>query len=194
MPVPSTSLTERPRHSHCERAFWLSQAACLACERADHLQWQALARPAVPAGTNAAWPQTISRALRGPAVDRLLARAIGLQRLSHKHRQRNRWRIKPLAVPGQQRLARLEQLRTRQHVEELRRLGCFGLASNTRLALMQNVSGVTIHGGWPSAKMVWVRSNNHPIKPWVSHLLLLSNSNTYARDLNVMGLSKCHSP
>jgi hypothetical protein len=36
-------------------------------------------------------------------------------------------------------------------------------------------------------KMVWVRSNNHPINPWVSHLLFSSNSNAYARDFNVTG-------
>ena len=64
----------------------------------------------------------------------------------------------------------------------------YPVSCDTGLTLMQNVLGITIHGGWPSAKMVWVRSNNHPIKPWVRHLLLLSNSNIYARDLNVMGL------
>jgi hypothetical protein len=118
-------------------------------KRTGHLQGQALACPAVPAGTNAVWPQTIGRALRCPAVDRLLARAISLQHLAHEHGQRNRWRIQPLAVLGQQRFGRLKQLRTRQHVEELDRLGRSRPASDTAATLMQNVSGITIHGGWP---------------------------------------------
>jgi len=36
--------------------------------------------------------------------------------------------------------------------------------------------------------MVWVRSNNHPINSWVSHFLMSSNSEAYARDFNAMGL------
>jgi len=35
--------------------------------------------------------------------------------------------------------------------------------------------------------MVWELRNYHPINPWVSHLLLPSTSNAYARDFNVMG-------
>jgi uncharacterized membrane protein len=37
-------------------------------------------------------------------------------------------------------------------------------------------------------KMVWEFRHNHPINPWVSHLLLPSNSNAYARDFNDTGL------
>ncbi len=128
------------------------QAACFARERTDHLQRQALARPAVSAGTNAAPGEPISCALRGPTVDRLLARAIGLQHLAHEHRQRNRWRIQPLAVPGQYRLGRLQQRRTRQHVEELHRRGRLRPAHDCASTLMYTVLGFTIHGGWPSER------------------------------------------
>ena len=62
------------------------QAPCFARERTDHLQWQALARSAVPAGANTARGKAIDRTLRGPAVDRVLARAIGLEHLAHVHR------------------------------------------------------------------------------------------------------------
>ena len=120
-PVPSTSLTARPR-----QRLLAKQVACLARERADHLQRQPLAGPAIPTGANAARAQTLGRALRGPAVDRLLTLAIGLQHLAHEHRQRHRRRIQPLAVLGLQRFSRLEQLRARQHVEELHRLGRSG--------------------------------------------------------------------
>jgi hypothetical protein len=34
--------------------------------------------------------------------------------------------------------------------------------------------------------MGWVRGNSHPINPWVSHLVLPSNSNAYADDFIVM--------
>jgi len=145
-------LDRAPTPQPLRQRLLAEQTTCFTCQRTDHLQRQALARSAVPAGTNAAWPQTIGRALRSPAVDRLLTRAIGLQHLAHEHRQRNRWRIQPLAVLGQQRLGRLQQLRTRQHVEELHRLGRPRPASDTGSTLMQNDSGVTIHGGWPSER------------------------------------------
>jgi len=99
------------------------QPARFARERADHLHRQPLASLATATGAHAASFQTIGRALRCPAVDRLLARAIGLQHLPHEHRQRHRWRIQPLTVLGQQRFGRLKQLRTRQQVEKLHSLG-----------------------------------------------------------------------
>ena len=40
----------------------------IARKRTDHLQWQTLARPAVPAGANAASGEPIGRALRCPAL------------------------------------------------------------------------------------------------------------------------------
>jgi hypothetical protein len=75
----------------------------LAREPTDHLQWQALERAAVSAGTNAARREPIGCALYCPAVDRLLARTIGLPRLEHEHGQRNRGRIQVLTVLRQQR-------------------------------------------------------------------------------------------
>ena len=164
----------------------VEHSACFARERADHLQRQALARPAVPAGTNAAWGEPIGGALRCPAVDRLLARAVSLQHLAHEHRQRNRWRIQPLAVLGQHRLGRLKQLRTGQHVEELHRLGCPRPACDSVPTLMQSAAGITIHGGWPSERWFGSFVHNHPIDPWVSHLPLSSNSCAYARDFNTI--------
>nr|ACN62951.1 putative IS4 family transposase [Diaphorobacter sp. PCA039] len=125
------------------------QAPCFARERTDHLQRQALARPAVSAGANAARAQTIGCALRCPAVDRLLARAIGLQHLTHEHGQRNRGRIEPLAMLRQQRFGCRQQFRAGQHVEELHRRGCPCPASDPASTLMQSASCITIHGGWP---------------------------------------------
>ena len=43
----------------------------------------------IPAGVNADRGESIGRALRCPAVDRLLARAVGFQQLAHDHGQRN---------------------------------------------------------------------------------------------------------
>ena len=125
------------------------QQARLARERTDQLQRQPLARPAIAAGANATSAQTIGRALRGPPVDRLLARAIGLQNLPHEDRQRHRRRIQPLSVLGQQRFGRLQQLRTRQQVEELHGLGRLRAAIDAASALMQNALTSTIHAGWP---------------------------------------------
>lgn len=130
-------LDRAPTPAPLRQRLLAEQTACFARERTDHLQRQALARPAKPAGTNAAWGEPIGRALRCPAVDRLLARPIGLQHLAHEHRQRNRRRIQPLAVLGQQRFGGLEQLRTRQHVEEFHRLGRPRPASDMDLTLMQ---------------------------------------------------------
>ena len=90
----------------------------------------------------------------------------GLQRLAHEHRQRHRWRIQPLAVLGQQRFARVQQLRTRQHVEELHRFGRSRAPSNASLTLMQNASGITIHGGRPSERWFGCFVNKHRINPW----------------------------
>jgi hypothetical protein len=56
------------------------------------------------------------------------------------------------AVLGQQSFGHLQQIWTRQDVEKLHRLGCFGLASDTGSTLMQYVSSVTIHGGWSSER------------------------------------------
>ena len=125
------------------------QLACLARERTDHLQRQPLARSAIATGANAASTQAIGRALRGPPIDRLLARTIGLQHLSHEHRQRHRRRIQPLAVLGQQRFGRLKQLWTRQQVEELHRFCRLRSTLNFASALMQLALNSTIHAGWP---------------------------------------------
>jgi len=37
-------------------------------------------------------------------------------------------------------------------------------------------------------EMVWELRNNHPINPWVSNLLLPSNSIAYTREFNAMAL------
>jgi len=94
MPATSQARCSRaPAPQPWRQRLLAEQAACLARQCTDHLQGQPLASPAIPTGANAARAQTIGRALRCPAVDRLLARSIGLQRLAHEHRQRNRRRI-----------------------------------------------------------------------------------------------------
>jgi hypothetical protein len=104
----------------------------LARERHHHLNGQPLSCTAIRCGVNAVCTQSFRHTLRGPAVDRLLARAILVQRLLHEHRQSHRRRIQPLAVFGQVQLGLLQQFRARQHVEETHRLD---LSSSTANAL-----------------------------------------------------------
>lgn len=66
--------------------------------------------------------------------------------LAHEHRQRRHGRIQPFAVLEQQRLGRLKQLLTRQHVEKFHRLGRSHPASHVAVTLMQGALGITING------------------------------------------------
>ena len=90
--------------------FLAEHLPSLACQRTDHLHWQTIPRSAGSCGARTTWTQTISRALRRPAVDRLLARAITLQHLRHEHRQCHRRWIKPFAMHRQKRFCCFKQI------------------------------------------------------------------------------------
>jgi len=67
-------------------------------------------------------------------LERCKARAIGLPHLTHEHRPHDRRRLQALAILGQQRVGRPHP------------------ASDVALTLLKNVSGMTIHDGWPSER------------------------------------------
>ena len=133
-----------PRQCPC-----MQLPARLARQAADHRHRQSRTRPAIATGASAARLQSTGHALRRPAVDRLLARTVCIERLANEHRQRHRRRIHPFAVLGRQRFGRFKQLRARQHVEEIYRLGRFRSTLNCLATLMLAASRITIHGDCP---------------------------------------------
>jgi hypothetical protein len=149
-------------------------AACLARQRRYHLKRQTLTRLAVRSGADALHTQAFRGALRRPRIDRSLTGAIGLQVLLHEHRQRDGRRIQPLAMLGQIRLRDLQQLRPRQHVEEIHRADLMYLSTDAVSMLLRLKAGITIDQGRPLGLVGWMCGNN--ILPIQADLPLLLQS------------------
>src|SRR6185312_3798937 len=114
----------------------------------DHLQRQSRARPAIGSSAHAVHTQPLSHSLRRPVVDGSLARAILVQRLLHKHRQRQGRRIQPFAMLRQETLCHLQQLRTGEQIEEIDRTGSLNPLLNAISMLMGVETDITITQGY----------------------------------------------
>jgi hypothetical protein len=159
-------------------------------ERIDHRDWQSLARLAVSTRINTPHAQAFRRALRGPAVHRLLARTVFVQHLSHEHRQRHGRRIQPLAMLGQQQIGHLQKFRSGEKIEKIHRLDFTSPAADVCGMLLRKKLGITITQGWPSWLRLLCGNNILPIS--VVSLLLQFQSVSLTRKYR-RGLSQCHS-
>src|ERR1019366_7108697 len=113
-----------------------------------------LARFAVRTRIDALHAQAFRRTLRRPTVHGLLTRAVLTQHLTHEHRQRERRRIQPFAVLGQQRIGHLQQLRGGEQIEKIHSLHFTTAAAEVLGMLLRKKLGITIAQGWPSR---WLR-------------------------------------
>ena len=113
-----------------------------------------MARLAIRTRIDALHAQAFRRTLRGPTIHRLLTRAVLTERLPHEHRQRERGRIQPLAVLGQQRIGHVQKFRPGEQIEKIHRPDLIGAAADTFGMLLRFKLGITIAQGWPSR---WLR-------------------------------------
>ena len=157
----------------------------------DHLQRQAGARSAITARTDALHGQSLGAALPRPGIDRSLTRAIRRKRLLDEHRERHGGRIEALAMLGRMLLSHPQQLRSRQQVEEINRVGLANTPTNTILMLLGIKSDITIPQGWsPGWRYGCVVTTILPIWASLPPLFQPLSSANQSR----CSLSKCHWP